>query len=380
MKSQKSKKIRKIPIKTIIPYVFSALLILALVFFGSKNKGTSRVESLNMSSLATNNFSVSADQLSEFYVVASLADSMSLNSSEVLSSNYVTVSVMLDAGQSSTDRLEKPTFVDTSDLSRDGIKIHIVSAGETMESISNYYGVNTDQIRWSNDRKDTSVSAGESLYIPGVPGIVYKVKSGENLDGILSKTGANREQTIILNDLEKDSSLTEGQLLVLPGGTLPEEDRPEYVPPAPPTPVIPVYTYTYSYSGSTGSRDNFSYIATGFYVDNPGNPGFPGQCTWYAWYMRSADPRSLGRLPGGLGNANSWAYQLAAAGYRVDNVPEAGAVFQTTSGWYGHVGYVMAVNGDGSILVREMNYNYYTYAVSESVIPANVVPNLNYIH
>lgn len=362
--------------KILAGYIGAFLLVLGLAFFGSSNKGGGGEDSLNMSALAANSFSVSADQLSEFYVVASLANAMDFNSSEVLSSNYVTVSVMLEAGQSATDKLEKPTVVDTSDLSRDGVKIHIVKSGETMEDIATEYGVSTDQIRWSNDLKDTDVAEGDRLYVPGVAGIVYKVKEDETIGEIIERTGALEKETLILNDLENDATLKEGELIVLVNGELPEEERPEYEPPK------PVYTpvYTYSYAGSSSSRIDLAYVAYGFYVSSPGNPGLPGQCTWYAWYMRDTDANSLGRLPGGLGNANSWAYTLAAQGYRVDNTPEVGAVFQTASGWYGHVGYVVGVNDDGSVRVREMNYNYITYAVSEATIPANLASNLNYIH
>ena len=85
-------------------------------------------------------------------------------------------------------------------------------------------------------------------------------------------------------------------------------------------------------------------------------------------------------MPSNLGNANTWAVRAAAAGYYVDNVPSAGAIFQTTSGWYGHVGYVESVNEDGSIVATEMNYNYRTYMVIRSTIPASAVGNFNYIH
>ena len=64
----------------------------------------------------------------------------------------------------------------------------------------------------------------------------------------------------------------------------------------------------------------------------------------------------------------------------MDRTPEVGAVFQTSAGWYGHVGIVVGINNDGSIVVREMNYGYRAYVVTESTIPANIVGNFNYIH
>ena len=104
-----------------------------------------------------------------------------------------------------------------------------------------------------------------------------------------------------------------------------------------------------------------------------GGPYGAGQCTQWAWSKRRD-------LPSTLGNANTWAARAAAAGYVVNRTPSAGAVFQTSSGWYGHVGYVEAVNADGSITVTEMNYGYSPYLVIRATIPASSVGNFNYIH
>ncbi len=63
---------------------------------------------------------------------------------------------------------------------------------------------------------------------------------------------------------------------------------------------------------------------------------------------------------------NAGVTNARALGMQVDNTPSAGAVFQTTAGWYGHVGVVLRVNDDGSILVREMNYSYRVNVITES--------------
>ena len=362
--------------KHILPYFGMFLVILAVVIFGSKNKTTSETGSLKMESLASNNFeSVSTDQLSEFYVVASLADSMNLASTDAISSNYVIVTVMNESGQTAANKLEKKEYSDITNVGfRCGVNNYTVSNGESMDSIAEKFGITTDQIRWSNGMKTKDVSAGQTLLVPGIQGIVYKVKAGNTVESLASKYGSDVEKIITCNDLEKNSNLVEGSTIVLPGGSLPETERPEYVAPV-------VYTYSYTYSGSSNDRQNMRTIATGFYVNSPGNKMVAGQCTWYAWYMRATDSRSLGALPSAsLGNAYSWARTLSSYGYRVDRTPEVGAVFQTTAGWYGHVGYVTAVNGDGSITVREMNYGYAAYRVTEAEIPASRVGNFNYIH
>lgn len=361
-------------IKVILPYFLSVLLILGLVFYGSKDKNERNGGDLNIESLASSSYkNITTDQLSEFYTVASLANSINLASSDILSSNYVMVKVLDESGQTSASKLEKKEVADTSHLNRCGVNNYTVASGETMESIAEKYKITTDQIRWSNNLKNTDVSVGQNLLIPGIEGIVYKVKSNDTIESLASKYGSDAEKIITCNDLETNANLVEGSTIVLPGGTLPETERPEYVAPI-------IYSYSYTYAGSTSTRQNLRTIATGFYKNQPGNKMTPGQCTWFAWYMRATDPNSLGALPSAsLGNAYSWASTLRGYGYRVDQTPEVGAVFQTTAGWYGHVGYVTAVHDDGSITIQEMNYGG-AYRVTEAEVPASRVGSFNYIH
>lgn len=352
----------------VIPYLVVAVSIFAFAKIGSENKASADSNTLSMEAIADSDYNVSADQLSELYVVASLSSSFDLASVDTVSGNYVTVSVMKEISQTSTDKIEKPNLVNTN-ISR-GVQTYVVAEGETMQQIANKYGITTDQIRWSNGLKNTDLNTGDILKIPTVAGIVYTVKNGDTVDGVAGKYGSSSAQIVAYNDLES-SALTEGMQIVLPGGSLPLIERPEYVRPR---------AYTYSYYGSTSDRQNMRVVSEGINLYNRdyGNKMAFGQCTWYAWWWRGAHGRPL---PGGLtGNANVWARNAQHLGLRVDRTPEEGAVFQTPSGWYGHVGVVLRVNPDGSILVREMNYGYRAYVITESTIPANTARNFNYIH
>lgn len=353
------------------------LLIFGIAKVGSEEKVTASDSTLNMNALKDSDYSVSADQISELYVVASLSSSFDLASTDTVSSNYVTASVMKEIGQTTTsDRIEKSlSFAGGST----GVNSHAVQEGETIESIARKYGLTVDQIRWSNGLKTAEVSVGQILAIPMTPGVVYTVKAGDNLNDIASRYGSSYERTVAQNNLES-SEIHEGMQIVLPGGTPPEAERPEYVPPRRNN-SSNSGRYAYSYYGSTSDRQNIRVVS------EPVNSGYgnkfaAGQCTWYAYWWRATNPRSQGKLPGGLrGNANAWAANSRALGLRVDRNPEVGAVFQTPYGsYYGHVGVVLAINPDGSLLVREMNYGFRAYVVTESTIPANVVGNFSYIH
>ncbi|MEE0887975.1 MAG: LysM peptidoglycan-binding domain-containing protein [Candidatus Saccharimonadaceae bacterium] len=351
--------------KSIIPYAAVGIITLALVSIGSIDKHSSEV-SLSLDTFAANDYNVSTDQLTELYMVADLSDTLGLASAPDVASNYIITNTMYDSGQTATGKLEKPSITDIA-VSR-GVIEYTVEEGESMDTIAAKYGITTDDIRWSNNLKDTDVSPGTVLYIPSTSGIVYTVKADDTVESIAEKYGSSAAEIIALNDLEV-SGVSEGMRIVVKDGSLPETERPEYEPPRPVVQQQPTTTYTYTYLGNSSVRQNIEVVG---YFYNLGGTYGAGQCTQWAWYKRQD-------LPNQLGNANAWARSAAALGYRVDNVPSAGAVIQTSAGWYGHVGYVESVNPDGSIVVTEMNYGV-PYRVIKSTIPASAVGGFNYIH
>ena len=80
-----------------------------------------------------------------------------------------------------------------------------------------------------------------------------------------------------------------------------------------------------------------------------GNTYDYGYCTWYVKNRRGSS------IPNSLGNANTLFARAQAAGMATGYAPRAGAVGTTTRGSLGHVVYVEAVNGDGTIQISEMN-------------------------
>ena len=354
-----------------------AIVVLGLVFVGSLNKSDLSSTSLNMNSIAANNYQMSADQISEMYTVANVSSANNLASTDTVSSNYVISSVMRENGQVNAQHIDKPSIVNTSHISR-GVIHYTVLDGDTIQSIARAFGLTNLQIRWSNGLRSDDVTPNQTLVLPSVPGIVYTVKAGDTIEGIASRYGSTRTEIISINDLEETATPTEGAQIVIPGGVLPENERPENMTAAQIAARASVRTYTYS--GSTAGRENMHVVYENVWTD-PGNRMAPGQCVWYAWWWRKHSPLSLGALPDGMmGNAAAWASILAGYGYRVDHIPQVGAVFQTASGYYGHVGVVIGINSDGSITVREMNYGGRAFVVTESIIPANQVGNFNYIH
>lgn len=100
----------------------------------------------------------------------------------------------------------------------------------------------------------------------------------------------------------------------------------------------PCWNYDWQVGGSVWN------FATGGY-------GYRNCTDWVSYRVRST-----GRYaPSGLGNASSWDDRAPSYGYAVSSTPREGAAAVSNSGYYGHVMYVEAVNGDGSIIVSDYN-------------------------
>jgi surface antigen len=78
------------------------------------------------------------------------------------------------------------------------------------------------------------------------------------------------------------------------------------------------------------------------------------QCVSYTAWKVSASGRHM-PFWGGRGNANQWDDNARRAGIPVDYTPRAGDVAVSNAGTYGHVMYVEAVHGDGTISISQYN-------------------------
>lgn len=91
------------------------------------------------------------------------------------------------------------------------------------------------------------------------------------------------------------------------------------------------------------------------------------QCVSYTAWRVAQSGRHMPYW-GGRGNANLWDDNARAAGIPVDRSPRVGDVAVSNSGYYGHVMYVEAVFGDGTIYVSQYNASW-TGKYSEARIP-----------
>jgi len=369
--------------RRVFPYLVVFAVVLTVMIVGSRAEQKSTSSSTVLSVINDTSFRVTADQLSESYIVAETANLFNLPTANSIGENFVSVAVRytMTGGQNS-GIIEKPNIIDTSNLSR-GTVTYTVQAGDTLEAIAKYFGLKTEQIRWSNNMKNEVIAVGQTLYLPWVPGILYTVKADDTLEGLAERYQSSANQIVILNDLEI-SGLVAGQTIILPDGVLPERERPEYVPPTPRPPA----TSNYYLLTDSGVRHNMREIYNFNHWRNvvtpaargDGNPSTAGQCTWFAWWWRRYHmPENYWLPTGPIGNARDWVVRLRSS-YNVNQWPAYGAVAQTRSSGYGHVAIVTGVVEGEYITLQEMNFHYQPFRVYESTIYWADAVRFYYIH
>ena len=284
------------------------------------------------------------DRLTSFDVAANVAKAANLPEKTPIVNQAQSAKVAAVVNASDTSVAVKPQVVTTSMKSWRDITDYTVQAGESIPVIAQKFGVTSDSIRWSNGLSGDSVAAGTKLIIPPVNGIVHTVTAGETAQSLATKYHSSADQITQYNDAE-EAGLVVGRRIIIPNGQ-----------------VAAATT-----SRSSGTRSVYGASFTPSYGSN----GYDwGWCTWYAAARSGA--------PGNWGNANTWAYYARLSGWTVSSVPKAGAIFQTSSGWAGHVGIIEEVYDNGTMKISDMNGIAGFGRVGYAVVPIGTYPNYIY--
>ena len=143
---------------------------------------------------------------------------------------------------------------------------------------------------------------------------------------------------------------------------------------ATPAPAAQTSSYTYTTGGGFPAVDPSFRAAI--------NGGYFGQCTYYVFNRMAQVGTPIGHSM--MGNAAEWPAYARSYGYSVSNSPSAGSAIVFQQGLagadptYGHVGFVEAVNADGSLYISEMNVRGLN-VISYRTIPASVAARATYI-
>ncbi|MCU5746986.1 LysM peptidoglycan-binding domain-containing protein [Staphylococcus sp. SQ8-PEA] len=238
---------------------------------------------------------------------------------------------------------------------------YTVKSGDTLYGIANRAGVSYSQIMRLNRFSNTIIYPGQKIVLRGNgatsssnnkrstssnSSTVYTVQSGDSLSSIAYKYGTTYTQIMALNHLNN--------YFIYPGQSLRVSGSPS----------------TTSHSSSQES----SYRTPVF---NHANLYDWGQCTWHAFNRRAQIGKGISTY---WWNANNWDDAALRDGYVVDHRATVGSILQSDLGYYGHVAFVERINGDGSLLVSEMNYSAAPGITTYRTIPAYQVSSFKYIH
>jgi murein DD-endopeptidase MepM/ murein hydrolase activator NlpD len=232
---------------------------------------------------------------------------------------------------------------------------HEVVEGETLAGIAETYGVGIEYLIWNNPGvyDPDSLIIGEKLLVPSMNGIVYNVRLGDTVNDISATYGVDPAAVISYapNELESPDLITEGMVLVLPGGVPPPPPPPPEPEPAPapapdpvtpapepaPEPVVP------SLPAVVAAPDPTAPPAVPAAAAAAPPPG-PAPSAGYMWPVAGPLNSRFGNRWGGyhegidIGARSGTAVAAAASGQ----------VVLAVYGDYGYGNYIIVRHGDGS--------------------------------
>jgi N-acetylmuramoyl-L-alanine amidase len=341
--------------------IYASIFVLLVVLIGIGYRAPQQVSGVsNAASLpATEGSSEPQAAVNEVVatnIAASVATATNLSVAPSVTSLAISTQIESELPTSDNSSISKPSIVQASTAGRN-VTTHTVELGETVDAVAAKYGLTPDTIKWANNLTNSSLTPGQTLQILPRNGITYTVKQGDTVESIAKKYQADPSVITTYNDLEI-SGATPGLKIIIPNGNLPTTERPGYV-----APVAVASTggaYSGYRAGSVGNRYAF------------------GNCTWYVYEKRASIGKPVGSF---WGNGGSWGYSAMSAGYRVDNIPEAGAVL-VERGSPGHVAFVESVGANGDVYITEMNNSAYGgfNRVNSRTIPAGQAGIYQYVH
>ena len=196
---------------------------------------------------------ISVDQLTASNAVASLAETVNLPAAGDLREATVTLSIKKELAQNDAEVISKPQIIQPEVTAQRGIRSYVAQQGESLETIAKKFHISTQTLRWANNMTSDAVEVGRTLTVPSVDGVVYTVKDGDTVQKLAEAYKASADRIVLANDLTAaDQTLTKDSKLIIPGGELPENERPGYVAPR-----------TYARGGTRGYTSSYAYGSMG---------------------------------------------------------------------------------------------------------------------
>lgn len=370
---------KKRNLQSFVVYGGIFLLTISFLVYGNssnnavaeKPKTLASAEASNTSTSTTSGAAkaktVSVDKLAAASAVTNLAETAELPSAGDLRESETSLTIKKNLSQNDSEVITKPDIVKPDTSAARGISSYVTKEGDNIEKIAKKFKISPQTLRWANNTTSDAIEPNKTLIVPLIDGVVYTVKDGDTAQSLAEKYKTSAERVVLYNDIDDGSKLTAGARIVLPGGELPETERPGYVAPRGRS----------SYGNSRYGSSTTTSASRSWLTASVGNRYAAGNCTWYAYERRLQLGRPIGSF---WGHARAWSTSARAAGFLVNNTPAPGAIIQNTWGGYGygHVGIVERVDGQ-NIYVSDMNYAGYN-VISSRTIPLAEAGRYSFIH
>ncbi len=158
---------------------------------------------------------------------------------------------------------------------RDQVINYTVEKGDSLSTVAEKFGISTDTIRWANSLKTDDLAIGDTLKIPPVTGIVYKVQEGDTVKSIAKKykTDAQKIVNFPFNDFAdlESFALNVGQTLIVPDGVPPAAPAIAFAAPSFLTTPMGTGRFLWPTSGAITQYPIWYHMA--FDIANPSGPG-----------------------------------------------------------------------------------------------------------
>jgi LysM repeat protein len=105
------------------------------------------------------------------------------------------------------------------DNSNGQISTYIVRKGDTFAGIAKMFGVSMNTVLWANDlNKNSILKEGQVLVILPISGVIHDIVKGDTLTSIAKKYGGDVGEIAQFNDMNVAGSLVVGEQIVIPDG------------------------------------------------------------------------------------------------------------------------------------------------------------------
>jgi peptidoglycan DL-endopeptidase LytF len=134
------------------------------------------------------------------------------------------------AGTVAADALVRPTMVDTQSNAARSLQImhYQTRPGDTAATLADKFDISVNTIIWTNNLSpDGALTPGQELVVLPVSGVLYSVQPGDDVASIAQRFQSDDASIALMNNLSPAGLPAIGTQLIIPGGRIETNVRPQ---------------------------------------------------------------------------------------------------------------------------------------------------------